>query len=137
MKHCFACGRITTGEPLYCNFCGKSYDVKLCPRKHVNPRIAEICSKCGSRELSTPQPKVSPVWHLLGFLARVTVAVLIAYVFLTFVSELFAMPETRDALVVLVLLLLVLWFLWGMLPLWFRRLIRWSWKKGRGRSDER
>jgi hypothetical protein len=59
MKYCYHCGRITTGEPLFCMFCGRTYDVKLCPRLHVNARFADCCSQCGSRELSTPQPKVS------------------------------------------------------------------------------
>jgi hypothetical protein len=59
MKYCHHCGRLTSGEPMFCQFCGRSYDVKLCPRLHANPRWAEVCSQCGSRELSTPQPKVS------------------------------------------------------------------------------
>ncbi len=71
MKYCYECGRITAGEPLFCNFCGRSYNVKLCPRHHPNPRIAEVCSQCGSRELSTPQPKVSIGWWLLEGLVRV------------------------------------------------------------------
>ena len=73
MKYCYECGRMTGGEPRYCQFCGRTYDVKLCPRRHENPRFAEVCSQCGSRELSTPQPKVSPVWRVLEFLARVMV----------------------------------------------------------------
>src|SRR6185295_10466411 len=59
MRYCNQCHRMTTGEPLYCNFCGRSYGLKLCPHRHLNPRNAEICSQCGSRELSTPHPRVS------------------------------------------------------------------------------
>src|SRR5437870_1360254 len=61
VKFCFHCGRDTVGEPLFCNFCGRSYDVKLCPKLHANPRGTRICSKCGSGELTTPQPRV-PLW---------------------------------------------------------------------------
>src|SRR5712692_1855348 len=61
MKYCYNCDRVTVAEPLFCNFCGRSYDVKLCPRLHVNPRRTSVCSKCGSTELSTPQPRV-PFW---------------------------------------------------------------------------
>ena len=61
MRYCNQCHRITPGEPLFCNFCGRSYDFKLCPHRHPNPRNAEICSQCGSRELSTPHPRV-PLW---------------------------------------------------------------------------
>src|ERR1700756_5276548 len=61
MRFCNQCHRMTAGEPLFCNFCGRSYDVKLCPHRHPNPRNAEICSQCGSRELSTPHPRM-PFW---------------------------------------------------------------------------
>ena len=59
MRYCNQCRRITAGEPLFCNFCGRSYDYKLCPHRHPNPRTAEVCSQCGSRDLSTPHPHVS------------------------------------------------------------------------------
>ena len=58
MRYCNECHRMTAGEPLFCNFCGRSYDLKLCPHRHPNPRNAEICSECGSRDLSTPHPHV-------------------------------------------------------------------------------
>src|SRR5271169_1531111 len=78
MKYCYQCGRMTDGEPLFCNFCGRSYDVKLCPRLHVNPRFADACSRCGSRDLSTPQPKVPLLWHLAGLLMYLMAGVLLA-----------------------------------------------------------
>src|ERR1700689_3103953 len=68
MKYCYYCNRMTTGEPVFCNFCGRSYNVKLCPRLHVNSRISEVCSQCGSRDLSTPQPKVPLKARILVFL---------------------------------------------------------------------
>src|SRR5216684_2914579 len=74
MKYCYECGRMTPGEPLFCNFCGRSYDVKLCPGRHVNPRHAEVCSQCGSRDLSTPQPKVSWWWKVVALVLRVALA---------------------------------------------------------------
>jgi len=70
MRYCNNCHRITAGEPLFCNFCGRSYDSKLCPHRHPNPRSAEICSQCGSRDLSTPHPRMS-VW-LVPLLALLT-----------------------------------------------------------------
>ena len=59
MRYCNQCHRMTAGEPLFCNFCGRSYELKLCPHRHPNPRNAEICSQCGSRDLSTPHPHVA------------------------------------------------------------------------------
>ncbi len=43
------------------------------PARHPNPRNAEICSQCGSRELSTPHPHV-PLWLavLIKILATAT-----------------------------------------------------------------
>src|SRR5580704_8239158 len=71
MKYCFNCNHITPGMPLFCNYCGRSFDVKLCPRRHANPRTAEACSQCGSRDLSIPQPR-RPGWtSLVGFLLSV------------------------------------------------------------------
>jgi hypothetical protein len=136
MKYCYECGRMTAGAPRYCQFCGRTYDVKLCPRRHENPRFAEVCSQCGSRELSVPQPKVSPVWRVLEFLARVIVGLLIVYVVLSFVYGLVTTPQTGNALMALGLLLCALFVLWAMLPDWFKRLVRRSMGKG-GRHEDR
>ena len=70
MKYCYNCGHMTPGDPLFCNVCGRSYDVKLCPRMHVNPRGAQVCSQCGNRELSTPQPKIPMSLRLLAIVVR-------------------------------------------------------------------
>jgi RNA polymerase subunit RPABC4/transcription elongation factor Spt4 len=51
MRYCRNCRKFTAGKPAYCNFCGRSYSVKLCPRGHRNPRSADACAECGSREL--------------------------------------------------------------------------------------
>lgn len=66
MRFCYNCSRLTpsTAEgqpPLFCGHCGRTYDTKYCPRLHPNFRSATVCSQCGSKELSTPQPKV-PFW---------------------------------------------------------------------------
>jgi RNA polymerase subunit RPABC4/transcription elongation factor Spt4 len=68
MRLCTNCHQITVGKPLFCNKCGSSYNLKLCSRLHVNPRAAKICSQCGSKDLSTPQPKVSLLFRPFVFL---------------------------------------------------------------------
>src|SRR5580692_7514665 len=93
MRYCNHCHRITTGEPVYCNFCGRSYDFKLCPRHHPNPRSAEVCAQCGSRELSTPHPKV-PLW-MASLLAVLSV---IPGVLLLLLSVMFLMGFVRVVL---------------------------------------
>ena len=109
--------------------------MKLCPRRHENPRFAEVCSQCGSRELSSPQPKVSFLWRVAEFFARAMVGLLIVFVFLSFLYGVLASPRTGDALMALGLLLGALFVLWTMLPDWFRRLVRRSMGKGGRRED--
>lgn len=61
MRYCSNCKKLTAGRPPFCNHCGRSYGVRLCPRGHKNPRAAEACSTCGSMELSTPAPQKGAV----------------------------------------------------------------------------
>jgi len=128
MKYCYQCGKLNSRQSLFCNRCGSSFDVKLCPRLHANSRYAEVCSQCGSHELSTPQPKVSFLWHVLEFLIRIVLGALLVWVSLVIlvaaIQELLARSEVQSALVLLGLLLGGLWFLWGLLPLWLRKVIR-------------
>jgi hypothetical protein len=139
MKYCFSCGRITAGEPRFCNSCGRSYDVKLCPRMHANPRFADVCSQCGSRELSTPQPRVSLWWHVLGFSIRVVLgALLVAFslaALVGVVQEMLRSPQVQAGMVALALLLVALWFLWAMIPHWLRKIIHRSRRPKEGRNE--
>ncbi len=136
MKFCYQCGRMTAGEPLYCNSCGRSFDVKLCPRHHPNPRIAEVCSQCGSRELSTPQPRISVWWKVLEFLAKVISGVLLVYLTLAGFVALLKTPQFQNALIVFGILIGLLWWLWSLLPEWFRKLVRRSLRR-KERGHER
>jgi hypothetical protein len=68
MRYCNTCQKITSGRLSYCNCCGKSCGQKLCSRGHANPRGAEACSECGSRNLSTPHQRGSVLtWLLVAF----------------------------------------------------------------------
>src|SRR5580700_9330246 len=111
MKYCYQCGKMTAGEALYCGTCGRTYDVRLCPRAHVNPRGAEVCSKCGSRELSTPQPKIPMSWRLLAILVRLSLGLLLFYASLSLVIALLRSSQFQNALIALSLLLGCLWWL--------------------------
>lgn len=128
MKYCFNCGHFTQGDPAYCNHCGRSYDVKLCPRGHQNARGAEVCSQCGNRELSTPQPKIPMSWRLLAILIRLGLGLLLFYVSLSLLVALLRSPEFQHFLVVVGLLLGSLWWCYSKLPDWLQELIRTLWK---------
>lgn len=129
MKLCRACNRLTAGDPQFCSSCGRTYDVRLCPRMHVNPRGAQVCSQCGSRDLTTPQPKRSalvgllflgvkllPALALLGF----TVAVLG-----TAIETILRDPNAiLNRVVCLGTWLLILWGLFLLLPQSIQRPLR-------------
>lgn len=136
MKYCYQCGKMTAGEPLYCGTCGRTYDVKLCPRAHVNPRGAEVCSKCGSRELSTPQPKIPMSWRLLALLVRLGLGLLLFYASLCLAVALLRTREAQQVLVVFGMLLAGLWWLWSKLPDWFQEAIRSFWRNRRHNDDD-
>jgi uncharacterized membrane protein YvbJ len=125
MKYCYYCNRMTVGEPLFCNFCGRSYNVKLCPRLHVNQRTAEICSQCGSRDLSTPQPKVPFRARLLVVAVTMVLGTLILSLTLLFVliflREVFTNTNVLNALVGIGIMLALLLWIWLKLPLWMRK----------------
>ncbi len=122
--YCYNCGHLTPGEPVFCNYCGRSYDVKRCPRLHANPRGADVCAKCGSRDLSTPQPKVPAALKLLAILIRLGLGLLLFYATLSFFIALSRSHEVHDTLIALGLLLLSLWLFWSRLPEWLREALR-------------
>ena len=126
-EYCYACGHATGGEPLFCNSCGRSYDVKLCPRLHVNPRLAETCSQCGSRDLSIPQPRVPLAWRIIAFLVQAIAGLLLLLLSTPVALELGTLLLTRSKpgapLMFSAFLLVVSRFFWAALPMWFRRII--------------
>ena len=127
MRYCNQCHKITPGEPLFCNFCGRSYNFKLCPSRHANPRSAEICSQCGSRDLSMPHPRV-PLWlaPLLLILSALPGLVLIGVTLLFligFVNALARSPQLLLHFMLVGLMLAFLWYLYMHLPSFLRRFL--------------
>ena len=136
MTYCYNCGHMTAGEPLFCSKCGRTYDVKLCPRLHPNPRGAEVCSKCGSRELSTPQPKIPLSLKLLAILVRLGLGLLLFYGTVRLGIALLQTAQVQQALVAIGMLLGCLWWMWSKLPDWFQEAIRSFWTDKRRRRDD-
>jgi hypothetical protein len=133
MKLCFSCGKVTTGVPSYCHYCGKTYNVKLCSRGHINPRSANICSQCGSREMSTPQRKIpfllKPLIFLLShFVGIVLIFLLVAFV-VYFAYQIVVDPNGLLPLMCIGLSLGLLFLFWMMLPNFIRSLIRWLFRR--------
>ena len=67
MRRCTNCFRFHPGSPTYCSHCGRSFNVRICSRGHVNPRGVQFCAQCGSAELSTPAPRGSLLFYFSGF----------------------------------------------------------------------
>jgi RNA polymerase subunit RPABC4/transcription elongation factor Spt4 len=95
VKYCRSCFHLSAGRPTFCPSCGGSYDVKRCPRGHANPRSSQVCGECGSRELSTPQPRRT-ITNFVGLvLSRVFLgAALLAATFVY--AVVFAVALIRD-----------------------------------------
>lgn len=135
MTYCYSCGRATAGKPLFCNHCGRSYDVKLCPRLHENSRGAEVCSRCGSRELSTPQARIPMSWRLIAIIARLGIGLLLFYGTLSLIVAFLQEPALRHALAVSGAFLIGLWLLYTKLPDWLQDVLRSLWKRKQNNDD--
>jgi hypothetical protein len=138
MKYCYACGHATGGKPRFCNFCGRSYDLKVCPKLHMNPRIAQACSQCGSRDLSIPQPKVPLLWRGFAFLVQavsglVLLALSVPVVF-DLGLEMLTSSQVKKSLLFVAALLIASWFFWAILPAWFRRIIHRALTRGNSKT---
>ena len=126
MKFCYACGRTTAGKPLFCNFCGRSYDVKYCPRHHLNPRYAEACSRCGNRNLSLPQPRVPFLWRAAVVAAQLVIGLLLAFASYALLVVAFEttsqVPPIRHVIVLTPVISILAW-LFSAVPDWLRTAI--------------
>ncbi len=61
MRYCPFCHRWNLDRPQLCNYCGRSWYHRLCPRGHENPPDAQFCGICGSADLTdTAGPR--PLW---------------------------------------------------------------------------
>lgn len=128
MRICYHCGRLTAGRPLFCTTCGRSYNVKLCPRLHPNSRRAEVCSQCGLRDLSTPQERL-PLWFIpLAFLASILPGIVLllisALYVLYFLKHLIRDPTSLLVPMLWGLLLGLVWLFWIHVPFILVRLLR-------------
>lgn len=120
MRYCHSCRRLTAGQPLFCDHCGRTYDARLCPRLHVNPRAANVCGECGSRELS--QPQADRPWttraglSLLGRLPGALLWALTALLLVAMVVQVSRSLELQARLLGAALLLALGWWAYTQLP---------------------
>ena len=118
MKYCPHCKRINPGRPVICHFCGRTWYVRLCPRGHENPAIAQYCGTCGSADLTeTAGPRS---WFFIatkiGFLIFIG---LLAYLIITAFLNILRPPDvyaTLNFVVIICLSMLVFQYALSMLP---------------------
>jgi len=132
MRYCSQCKRVTAGDPLYCNHCGATYDAKLCPARHLNPRNAEVCAQCGSRDLSTPAPRLAlwlrPVIFVLVLLPGFCWRCCWYWSPRPSCSRSPPMVRSKADLVALLLLLAILWWIYIHLPKFTQKALRSLWQ---------
>jgi RNA polymerase subunit RPABC4/transcription elongation factor Spt4 len=120
MRYCHNCHRLTANKPLFCSNCGCTYGVKLCPRLHVSPKAAQICSQCGSRDLSTPHPKIPILLRPFVVLLDAGPAVLILFALciwvVFYIRQLLNDPNSLLPLLLIALTLGGLLYGWMRLP---------------------
>jgi len=127
MRICYHCGRFTGGTPLFCNTCGLSYNTKFCPRLHPNDRRAEACSRCGSRDLSQPQPKppfwFRPLMFLTGVVPGLALLFFSIIYFGYFLIQIFVNSSRLLILMFIGFLLGLTWLLFMHVPYFLIRLM--------------
>jgi hypothetical protein len=62
-------------------------------------------------------------------LAKVLLGALLVCASLALLVALLSTPEVQNGLIAIGLLLAALWFLWSMLPDWFKKTIHWALKR--------
>lgn len=139
MRYCNQCHKITPGEPLFCNFCGRSYSFKLCPHRHPNPRNAEVCNQCGSRDLSTPHPRVplwlSPLLVLLSALPGLLLLVITVLFGFGLLNALLTNQQLLFQFMLVGLMLAFLWYLYLHLPHFLRRFLSRLFRRSHKKDD--
>src|SRR3954463_10150329 len=107
MRYCTACHRFTAGEALFCNTCGRTYHVRLCPRLHVNPRSADVCSQCGSRDLTQPQARTplgtALTVRLLSLVPGIVLLIVSLWLLIAFLQVLLTNGEVQGQLLFILL----------------------------------
>jgi RNA polymerase subunit RPABC4/transcription elongation factor Spt4 len=132
MRYCHQCHRLTSGDPLYCSSCGSTYDAKLCPSRHINPRSAQVCSQCGSRDLSNPAPRMplllAPFLFFLSLLPGVVLSLVLVAVVLAMFQAILTNQQIQSQLIALLIILALLWYAYIHLPHFIQNLFRSIWR---------
>jgi hypothetical protein len=118
MRWCPSCRRISPGQPERCHYCGRTWNLRLCPSGHENPPDSQYCGLCGSARLSEPAQGGNVVNGLFalfqhrGHIARVLFSIAAIALVCT---VLFNLGAFAPLLIALIFLFIVLWLSTGFL----------------------
>lgn len=62
MRLCLSCYRLWPREAILCGWCGRSFNGRLCPRRHLSPASARCCVLCGQTPLTEPTASLPLGW---------------------------------------------------------------------------
>jgi hypothetical protein len=119
MKRCTYCFRYARNNTTFCTTCGRSFNVKICSRGHLNPRGVSFCAECGSGELSTPAPPAGWLFHVSEWVLRLAItAGMVAMILAFALGFIYALDWTTIAprLALLIFATVVLYWSTTMLP---------------------
>ncbi|MCK4351859.1 zinc ribbon domain-containing protein [candidate division WOR-3 bacterium] len=129
MKYCPTCGRWNQGSPVFCQYCGHTWNYRVCPRGHLNPPNARFCQECGSPDLSEPAEGRVPIFfRLIKPLFWIFVISIGLLVFISFIKSVsnttsLSFQSFIPSLIPIGLLLLVIFLIPGTIGRGIRRII--------------
>lgn len=118
MKYCAHCKRLNLGQPIFCQFCGHSFDIRICRGcGHPNPPDALSCRRCGRTNLSEPSGR-SSIWPLFFKILFWPVVIIMAF------SLIKAMLANLQAFAPLIIMVGLFALAYSFLPEIVKKLIR-------------
>lgn len=102
MKYCAHCKRLNFGDPVFCQYCSHSFNVRICRGcGHMNPIDALSCRRCGRTNLSEPSGS-SSVWPLVKFLVKILFWPLVIIMAFSLVKAMLANLQAFAPLIIMV-----------------------------------
>jgi len=121
MRYCPHCQRLNAGQPQLCNYCGRTWHVRLCPRGHENPPDAQFCGNCGSADLSETAGPI-PFWI---WMIRMCILVVLVLLIASIGGIQFHLTDQHITFVITITILLItIQFAFSMIPGPVMRIVR-------------
>lgn len=114
MRYCPYCRRISAGRPQICNYCGRTWYIRLCPRGHENPPDAQFCSSCGSTDLT----ETAGIKYWWIFFPRIFIWSILILFILSLIKHIEQFLPQFISLLLPLIILLTVYFMAGSMAPW-------------------